>query len=90
MCLEEARMYHPITIELLVKSQEYDRSKQRQACQLYKSFRASRPSRPSRIQKGMDLLRILLVHAGKHLGEAKIAFWALVWERASTGDKARW
>jgi len=75
-------MYHPITHEFLSKAKECDRSKQRQACQLYNSFRASRPARPSRIQKGMDLLKMLLMHAGTRLREAMMGFGAWVYEES--------
>jgi hypothetical protein len=87
VCPQEARMYHPITVEFLIKSQEYDRSKQRQAHKLHKSLRASESARPSRIQKGMDLLGMMLMHALKRPREAKLAVQALVWERASIGEK---
>jgi hypothetical protein len=77
-------MYHPLTHEFLSKAKESDRSRQRQACQLHVSFRASRPTHPSRMRNGMDLLRMLPMHAGKRLRETKIALRTLMWERASS------
>jgi hypothetical protein len=77
-------MYHPLAHEFLSKAKESDRPRKRQACQLCVSFRASRPARPSRMRNGMDLLRMLLMHAGKRLRETKTALHTLMWERASS------
>ena len=71
-------MYHPITTEFLSKSQQYNRARQCQVHQLHNSFRVSRSACPSKIQKGMDLLGRLLMHAGTRFREAKITLQAKV------------
>jgi hypothetical protein len=75
-------MLHPITHEFLSKAKEYDRVRQREACQLRNRTKASASASPSEIQKGTDLLRFLLLHAGKHLKEANIAFHTWMCERS--------
>ena len=75
-------MLHPITHEFLSKAKEYDRSRQREVCQLRSRIKASRSASPSEIQKRTDLLRFLLAHAGKHLKEAMLAFRTWVCERS--------
>jgi len=79
---EEARMLHPITHEFLSKAKEYDRFRQREVCQLRNRIKASGSASPSEIQRGTDLLGLLLLHAEKHLREAMIAFRTWVCRRS--------
>jgi hypothetical protein len=77
-------MLHPITHEFLSKAKEYDRLRQREACQLHSSSGAWGFTKPSRIQRGMDLLGKLLVHARERLRQARIELTALAGDRASS------
>ena len=82
VCPEEDRVLHPITHEFLSKAKEYDRSRQREVCQLRNRLKASGSTSPSKIQEATDLLRFLLLHAGKHLREAMFACRTWVCERS--------
>ena len=65
-------MLHPITHQFLSKATEYDRSRQREVCQLRNRIKASGSASPSQIQRGMELLGRLLVRARDRLTEARI------------------
>ncbi len=66
-------MLHPITVELLSRSQAYNYPKHRDACQLRNSVQTSESASASKIQSRVDRLRILLLHTAERLSQARIA-----------------